>query len=239
MCGYLNSRTKVPDRGVFGFLRALLVDARNAATLIEALSRKEYPGNDWLPRVPETYYTFAGEIPWSPEFARDVEEDEGTLYREKIETTSGAPIEVEILAHDFGWESYHSALNQAGGAYVPSWSFSHAFDLRGTPQSFDQVQPNGAKATISLTAPAGFTGHLLYLREDLVKEYLGSRKLVWFIWGERNVYSHIHSPPPWLVRAHQQHAIIWRRLVRGEDLSRALSSKRSRDAKSRRNTKAH
>jgi hypothetical protein len=68
VCGYLNSRTKVPDRGVFGFLRALHVNAKDAGRLVDALNRREYPGNEWLPRVPETYYTFAGETPWSPEF---------------------------------------------------------------------------------------------------------------------------------------------------------------------------
>jgi len=223
----------VPDRGVFGFLLALLVDAGDATRLVDALSKREYPGNYWLPRIPESHYTFGGEIPWSHEFGRDVEEDEDAqIYRREVEVLSGPPIKVEILAHDFGWESYHCALNQAGGAYVPSASFSRAFDLRGTPQSFDQILTNGDKASISLGGPTGFTGLLLYLREDFVRQYLGRRKLVWYIWGERNVYSEIHSPPPWLVKAHREHAIIWRQVVRGEELSRALGRKRAPPRKS-------
>ncbi|MBK5292704.1 MAG: hypothetical protein JJE04_13620, partial [Acidobacteriia bacterium] len=215
--GSLSARTKVPDRGVFGLLIALLVDAADADRLIDALTNKDYPGNDWVPRVPEDHYTFAGEIPWSPDFARGIEDDEGgRRYRDVITPADGPPIEVEILAHHFGWESYHSELNQGGGAYVPSKSFSSTLDLRGVPQSFDQTSQDGTRAAISLGAPTGFGGHLLYLREDLLLRYAAGRRLVWFIWGERNLYGYSHSRPDWLVKAHRERAHIWRRLVRGE-----------------------
>lgn len=187
--------------------------------------------------MPDENYTFAGEIPWSPEIALGIADDEGgRRYRDGIKVANGPPIEVEILAHHFGWESYHSELNQAGGAYVPSVLFSRSFDLRGTPESFDQRLVDGTRATISLGAPSGFSGHLLYLREDLVKQYAAGRKLVWFIWGERNLYGYSYSPPGWLVSAHQENAIIWRRLVRGEQLSSALkvsSATRERRGKKR------
>jgi hypothetical protein len=62
--GLRSSRTKVPDRDVFGFLTAMLVDHANAGRLVEALSAEEYPGNRWLPEPPEDVYTFSGEIPW-------------------------------------------------------------------------------------------------------------------------------------------------------------------------------
>jgi hypothetical protein len=219
----------VPDRGVFGFLNALLVNAADAERLVNALNTKDYPGNHWLPRVPEDHYTFAGEIPWSPEFAPEIEDDEGgRMYRDEIKLAHGPPVEVEILAHHFGWESYHSELNQAGGAYVPSGLFSRRFDLRGTPQSFDQRSLDGTRATISLGAPTGFDGHLLYLREDLVQRYAAGRRLIWFIWGERNLHGYLHSPPDWLVKAHQEHAIIWRRVVVGEQLSPAFKLKNTR-----------
>ena len=38
----------------------MLVDAADANRLVDALNTKDYPGNYWLPRVPEDYYTFAG-----------------------------------------------------------------------------------------------------------------------------------------------------------------------------------
>jgi hypothetical protein len=227
--GYLSSRTKVPNRGVSGFLTALLVAAEDTDRLVDALNTKDYPGNNWLPRVPEDHYTFSGEIPWSPDYAREIEDrDGGQMYRDEIEVADGSPIEVEILTHHFGWESYHSALNQAGGAYVPSRLFSRDLGLRGIPQSFDQRLLDGTRATISLGAPAGFEGQLLYIREDLVQQYAAGRRLVWFIWGERNLYGYMHSPPDWLVRAYQDRAMIWRRLVRGEQLSSAFNLKSAR-----------
>jgi hypothetical protein len=118
--------------------------------------------------------------------------------------TSGSPIEVEILAHRFGWESYHSALNQAGGAYVPSRPFSDRFGLRGIPQTFDQVATDGTTATISLAAPEGSDGKLLYIREDLPVEYAAGRKLVWFLWGERNLHGYLYSRPAWLLKAYRE-----------------------------------
>jgi hypothetical protein len=233
-CGYLNCESKKPARTVFGFLHALIVDAEDAGRLVKALEVKEYPGNDWLPRVPDTIYTFAGEIPWSSEFNRPPEEegDSANIYWNTIQTGRGLPIAVEILAHHFGWEGYHSLLNQAGGAYVPSQAFSRYFDLREMPQSFDQVTPDGSKAAVSVAAPEGFGGHLLYLREDLIRRYLGPRKLIWFIWGERNVAYHLYeSRPDWLLSAHERHEVIWRRIISAEDLSPALVSRSRRPQK--------
>jgi hypothetical protein len=224
---------KVPGRSVFGFLTAMLVDATEADRLVDALNTKEYPGNDWLPRMPEDVYTFSGEIPWSPEFARDSDDGQRwQLYRDEVRVSKGSPIEVETLAHRFGWESYHSTLNQAGGAFVPSRFFSRAFDLRGMPQSFDQMLPDGTKAAISLGPPAGFDGHLLYLRADLVQRYAAGRKLIWFIWGERNIHAYPYKQPDWFMKAREERAIIWRRVVRGEELSPALKVKRARTRRS-------
>ena len=144
------------------------------------------------------------------------------MYRHSVEVAGGLRVEVEILAHRFAWESYHSELNQAGGAYIPSRCFSEAFDLRGIPQSFDQTAADGARASISVSAPSGFTGRLLYLREDLLKKYAGGRRLIWFLWGERTLYGYLHSPPEWLTKVHRDRTMIWRRVVMGEDLSSAF-----------------
>ena len=115
----------------------------------------------------------------------------------------GPPIDVESLVHSHAWESCHSLLNQAGGAHVPSRRFSSAFDLRGIPQSFHQILPDGTAAALSLRAPAGFRDRLLYLREDLVLQYAGGRQLIWEIWGERFFYPYWRRRPAWLVRAHE------------------------------------
>jgi hypothetical protein len=224
--GHLRCETKVPNRGVFGLLTAVLVDAKEADRLVNALSTRDYPGDHWIPQVPSDYYTFAGEIPWSPEFARGHDSDlQAESHPEVIRTDESVRIDTEILAYEYAWESYHSPLNQAGGALVPSRSFSSEFKLQGVPQSFNQTLPDGTTASISLSAPSGFSGRLLYLREDLVQQYANGRRLVWFMWGERQLYDYIHSPPDWLVKAHRSYAHVWRRVCRGEELSPILGRK--------------
>ena len=149
-----------------GLLTALLVTAEDSDRLVESL--KTWDFRRWrLPNEPMDYYTFAGEIPSSPEFAsRFAEGAPELLCRQDLREhadfpIADFPIEVEILAHRYSWGNYHSPLNQAGGALVPSHSFSSAFDLRGISQSFDQILPDGTAAAISLRAPAQFDGHLL------------------------------------------------------------------------------
>lgn len=222
----LNTKGLAPGRRVFGVLTALLVATADADRLVDALKTRDYPGRWRLPEVPSDYYTFAGEIPWSPEFARrDADGHPAQLYRETVEVGNGSPIEVEILAHRYAWESYHSMLNQAGDVLVPSRSFSATFGLRGIPQTFVQKLPDGTTAALSLGAPAGFEGHLLYLREDLVHQYAAGRRLIWFVWGERQLCPYPYPEPDWLIDARQNGADVWRQIRRGEELSRAFASK--------------
>lgn len=140
--GHLHTHKQAPGREVFGFIRALLIAPSDANRLRKALKEKKHPGNYWIPEAPSDYYTFAGEIPWHPEFARkDLDSECDQLYRYAINVDNGTSIEVEILAHQYAWESYHSIINQEGGALLPSIAFSKAFNLYGKPQSFDQVEP--------------------------------------------------------------------------------------------------
>jgi hypothetical protein len=222
---YLETKDQAPGRSVFGILTALLVAGTDAGRLVEALNTRAHPGGWWLPEAPSDYYIFAGEIPWSTEFARrNADSDPAQLYREAMDVGEGSPVEVEILAHRYDWESYHSVLNEAGGALVPSRPFSAAFDLRGKPQTFSQTLSDQAVAALSLGAPAGFDGHLLYLREDLVHRYAAGRQLIWFIWGERQLHSYPDPAPNWLVQALRNRADVWRHIRRGEELSCAFAS---------------
>ena len=221
----LHTKDQAPGRRVFGVLRTLLVAPADADRLVGALNTRAHPGGWWLPEPPDDHYTFAGEIPWSPGFARTEDyDDPNQIYRGEVEVDDGPPVEVEILAHRYAWEGYHSVLNEAGGALVPSRPVSAAFDLREAPRSFDQTLPDGTRAAMSFRAPAGLGGHLLYLREDLVHRYAAGRRLIWFTWGERELYPLPRSIPDWLVRASQKGEDIWRHIRRGEELSPAFAS---------------
>jgi hypothetical protein len=99
-------------------------------------------------------------------------------------------IPVEIPAFNFAWESYHSALNQVGGAIVAAPALCEKLGLRNRRGEWDLYDQSGQLAT----AYREFKGpddtirsHLLYLRADLMETYLSSKlDLVWLVWGERN-----------------------------------------------------
>ncbi len=144
----------------------------------------------WKARdVPSDHYIFAGEIPWHPHFASAALDEDA--YREKIRIGTDT-VSVEVLAHDYAWESYHSEMNRAGSVRVPSHRFSTRFDLCSAPQSFDQFLRDGTRATITLGGIDGFDADSLYLREDLLMQYAGERDIVWFAFGASESYDHIH-----------------------------------------------
>jgi hypothetical protein len=100
-------------------------------------------------------------------------------------------------------------MNRAGNTQVPSQPFSHRFDLRSTAQSFDQFLADGSRATITLSGVDGLEGELLYIREDLLQQYVDNRAIIWFAFGERELRPYPPSPPQWLVAVQQQQANSW------------------------------
>ena len=187
--------------------------------LREALQEEPYPGNLWIREPPQAYYLFAGEMPWSERVRQgwDVTDLKG-LYSGVVRVADGQDIPVEIPVHDYSWESYHSSVNQAGGKSVPAMTFADAFDLRAVPASLDWCDAEGKRASITLSAPLDFkSGHLLYIREDLVRTYCDNNdySLVWIVWGEREVRLVERSvePPKWLREVYANRSHIWRRVT--------------------------
>jgi hypothetical protein len=110
--GEINSKDQRLGREVFGCLTALLVEDTDVERLIENLNTQIHPGGWWLPDAPRDHYTFAGEIPWSPAFARPEDaENPAHSYCKPVDMSDGSQIEVEILTHRYSWESYHSLFN--------------------------------------------------------------------------------------------------------------------------------
>ncbi|MCX4965797.1 hypothetical protein OHA98_13285 [Streptomyces sp. NBC_00654] len=196
-------------RDAFGLFNTVLIDQENLTDLLEVFDALPHPGRDTID-LPTEYYVFAGEIPWHTRFAAP----EPGLTTEDL--YSGTPrydrpdLRFERLAHHFVWEPHHSSQNQAT-AYVPSRPFSQAFDLRTLPVGFDQCEPSGAHAARSFAAPSGFSGGLLYLRADLLRQYAAGRAIVTLCWGERQITTAWPERPSGalsdLYRAYQN---IWR-----------------------------
>jgi hypothetical protein len=199
----------------------MLVQHADADRLVEGIPALDSPLMQLRLDTPDDHYTFAGEIPWSEAFGRSAFEGSAP-YRVVMAAASGPDIGVEILAHTYAWESYHSLLNLAGGALVPSRSFSAAFDLRGVPQSFDQVEPHGKWAAKSYSAPTGFDGRLLYLREDLLSRYAAGHRLVWWIWGERWIARQTETRSDQLDEIYKHRQGEWRIARRGDEICRVL-----------------
>ncbi len=119
-------------------------------------------------------------------------------------------LEVESMAHMFAWEGHNSSENQAF-AYVPSQRLSQHSGLRSVAAGFDQVDADGRPAAMSFTAPEGFNGHLLYVREDIVKAYASDRTVVTFGWGERQIHAAWPEEiPERLRRVYRAYRNIWR-----------------------------
>ena len=217
--GFVKTEDRVLGRESWAFLSALVTAKKSTPQLIEALQRGVRPSASQ--RVPTDHYTFAAEIPWHPRFASEVLENSGPVdaYKEDVRIgTDNHNVVVEILAHHYAWESYHSEMNQANSARVPSRRFSTRFDLRGVPQGFDQCLPDGTRATITLSGVDGLDGDMLYIREDLLMKYVGRRAIIWFAFGERELLPYPSSLPQWLEEAHRQEANAWREVLTEKDI---------------------
>lgn len=202
--GFVKAADRILGREAWAFISALVTTKESAPRLISALRNGTRP---WVTRdVPSDYYFFAGEIPWHPHFASVALAER--VYREDVSIGAGK-VEVEILAHKYAWESYHSEMNRAGSARVPSRLFSTHFDLRSAPQSFNQFLPDGSPAAITLSGVDGLDGDILYLREDLLLQYVDERTIVWFAFGERELWPYPAIPPEWLLDVQRQQANSW------------------------------
>ncbi|MCP9838064.1 hypothetical protein KBY84_11245 [Cyanobium sp. N.Huapi 1H5] len=226
--GYLSAEDRVLGRSARAFLSALVLSNGHEPRLVAALKAGVRP---WGTRdVPSDHYTFAGEIPWHPDFA-SAALAEGA-YREHVRTGTQA-VDLEVVAHDYAWESNHSEMNRARSARVPSQLFSAHFNLRGLAQSFDQVLPDGSPAAITLSGVDGLVGDVVYIREDLLRQYVASRAIVWFVFGERELRPYPPSPPQWLMDAQQQQTNSWQQVFTEADVFHNGTPARSRMASGR------
>jgi len=101
-------------------------------------------------------------------------------------------MEVETTSWRFSWESHHSKINNFSGFLFPSPKICKFFDLAGCHRSIELVDKLGNQAILYRESDTEeMSRHeLLYIRKDLLDEYLKAtkRKLVWTIWGERGFH---------------------------------------------------
>ena len=206
----MTSKDPATGRNTFGLFNTVLVEPDDADEFIAMLRSVPHPGRDVID-VPSAYYTFAGEIGWHDRFAAPEPGRPLAEQYEEVLRLSESTIAFESLTHQYTWESYHSSRNQVS-AWVPSKLLTAATDLRSVPAGFDQVDPDGKIATRSYTAPPGFTGHMLYVRSDVLREYAQDRVIVTFGWGERQTQLGGGTLPAPLQRIYWAHRNVWRNI---------------------------
>jgi hypothetical protein len=210
--GHIWQRITARARGAFGFVRGLLVEREQTDALVQLLRDRDYLGNHFVPDVSEDVATFAGEIPWSARFAADMEPEEGLhRYQVRIGNWGEEGIVVELLGHRYAFSSERTTMLRTSYD-VASKEVAADFDLRLRPRSFDLVQLDGRPASLTRAAPAGFEGHLLYLRRDLVREYANGRDFVQLAWGEREPRFSGGAFPDWFSAVRETGEHLWRHI---------------------------
>lgn len=197
--GFIEESAQADSRQVFSFLRGIIVRRPNASQVLEIFDSIEYPGNHAIPEPRSDHYTFAGEIPWSQQFASELRDTAGNAapdIQEAFEYHDGSKwvsgIEVEVPVRRFAWESYHSELNQVSGVDVPAPSLGERLGLVNRKGEWDFFDSSGQIATLYREFndnEKSSRSHLLFIRADLMAKYLGDdHDLLWLVWGERNIH---------------------------------------------------
>jgi hypothetical protein len=160
-----------------------------------------------LPEPGTDSFTFFGEVPWSAHFGSDIRRANGAprrLFDRALDYHDGSKWRpghrAEVPSRVWGWESYHSALNDIGSVMFPSPGLAAFHGLRSVGGSADLIDRAGTPATIfrRFEGP-GFGSGYLYVRQDLIDEYAAVRglTLVTVIRGERTLrYDHLERPYP-------------------------------------------
>ncbi|TCJ32303.1 NACHT domain-containing NTPase [Parafrankia sp. BMG5.11] len=208
--GFLRHRRD--GRTVFGFFRTLLLEPADAAPALEMINGREYLGNQFFPDLPTVGGVFAGEVPWSPRFARRFDDDDDDPYsRPALRhywNDEGIALGQVAVALSTGDGGSPTILEQSYD--VPSFEFAARFNLRQLPGTLDLVSLDGVRASATFGTEEPWNGHLLFLRRDLVVKFAGDRQIVHVAWGEREVTVDWNSVPPWVDEARRAYEHVWR-----------------------------
>ena len=108
---------------------------------------------------------------------------------QKVRHVPGIRLEIPFI--HFGWESYHSLYNDFSGFDLLAPSLIQRLHLASKNCEIDFYDSKGKPGTLYREAGDGWKGDrhsLLYVRADLLRQYLTDTRLVlvWCNWGERD-----------------------------------------------------
>lgn len=109
----------------------------------------------------------------------------------EIDQVTSAEYDVLLPVMDYNWESHHSELNQAGHETIVSRELANNLKLIDRPQTFNLFDESGNLASQNIYYRKDYNNNhrFTYLRKDLLDKFLAENnyKLIWGIWGERQV----------------------------------------------------
>jgi hypothetical protein len=111
----------------------------------------------------------------------------------------GIPFELPV--HSYSWSTSNSEENKVGHVEFLAPAICKYLNLRNKDNSLDLFTSEGVPATLFRIFDGKsslFSSHLLYIKKDLLERYLKStdQKLVWMIWGEREIVDRSISDYP-------------------------------------------
>ena len=148
--------------------------------------------------IPESFYIFSGEIPWSEIYPYNgMEQLNFTLTTKKVSHPMSdyevpdevISFEIFIPTHNNIWESHHSKMTPGRSVFIPAKEITEFLNLCSQPQSFDMYEKTGKKASITIEYEKKNQNvqDLMFLRKDLLDKYLKENDLYFLrtIGGER------------------------------------------------------
>jgi hypothetical protein len=200
--GFIRRADESRDRELFAFLRGVFIARRDVPSFRAKFLAVEYPGNNEIPEGGTEGYLYAGEAGRRQNYARHLYQRNGRYRRQSAEAfdryvraypnmlrVPGIRLEVPFI--HFGWESYHSSLNDFSGFNLPAPSLIQRLGLVSKNREIDFYDSTGKPGTLYREVGDGWRGDrhsLLYVRADLLRQYLIHTRqvLVWCNWGERD-----------------------------------------------------
>lgn len=193
--GYLKQNAPTDYRQVHTYIRGVLVDSGEVERLLKLFNSLVYPGNHRIPKIPEHHYTYAGEMPFPSIPGLPVADEQQRNSDDEMVSAdkgSGNGVAVEIPVQNYSGESFHSVVNQGGGATLPSERLCEALSLRYRANLFDLHDASGVASLYRRVGELAskISGSCSYLRRDLLDSYLSQsgKSLVWLMWGERGFH---------------------------------------------------
>jgi hypothetical protein len=177
---------------------------------LTAIGQQAYLGNDFFPGLPEVGDVYAGEIPWSPRFQVRVDEEDAFSVPALRADWHDEGIAVGQVAVELASGNGEPPAALSRSYTVPSFEFAARSGLRQLPGSLDLVTLDARRASATFHAEEPWTGHLLFIRRDLIDAFAGDRSVLQVAWGERDITLDRHPAPGWLQDVYQEYGNIWR-----------------------------